>query len=100
MPNIYLQDLNNFSHIFSENFSEKHKKLKDIDDQQKGLILRLCESVVCAKDKNQWKRTILSCVKNAEKIEGLSTKEEVLEISAKHELADYPSAILYHSKKS
>ena len=79
---------------------KKHKKLKDIDDQQKGLILRLCESVVCAKDKNQWKRTILSCVKNAEKIEGLSTKEEVLEISAKHELADYPSAILYHSKKS
>ena len=91
-----IEDLQNYAQA---NF-KKHKKLKDIDDQQKGLILKLCESVVCAKDKNQWKRTILSCVKNAEKIEGLSTKEEVLEISAKHELADYPSAILYHSKKS
>lgn len=77
---------------------KKHKKLENINDGQKELIIKLCESVVCAKEKPQWKRTILSCVKNSDKIQDLNTQQQVLEISAEHELADYPSAILYHSK--
>ena len=40
-----------------------------------------------------------SCIKDYEKIEKLSPLNEVLEISAKHELDSYPAAILWHSKK-
>ena len=76
----------------------KYRKVKEVNDQQKDLINKLCESVICAKEKNQWKRALLSCIKNTDKIDGLNVKSEILEISAKHELQDYPSAILYHSK--
>ena len=78
----------------------KHKKLKEMTDQQKDVVTTLCESVVCAKDKKQWKRTLLSCIKNIKNIEKLNTMTDVLEIAAEHELTDYPSAILYHSKNN
>jgi len=77
---------------------QKHKNISQLNDQHKDLIVKLCESVVCAKEKNQWKRTLLSCVKDINKIEKLDVIPEILNISAKHELTDYPSAILYHSK--
>ena len=77
---------------------QKHKNLKELNDGHKDLIVKLCESVVCAKEKNQWKKTLLSCVKNTNNIEKLDIMPDILEISAKHELSDYPSAILYHSK--
>ena len=90
-----IEDLQDYAQT---NF-KKHKNLTDINDNQINLISKLCESVVCAKEKSQWKRTILSCVKNVDNIQKLNTQESILEISAKHELADYPSAILYHSQK-
>jgi hypothetical protein len=77
---------------------KENKKLKELNDQQKDLVSTLCESVICAKEQNQWKRTVLSCIKNVDNIEKLSTIKDVLEIAAEHELTDYPSAILYHSK--
>ena len=90
-----IQDLESYA---LENF-KKHKKLKSIDDSQKQLIGQLCESIVCSKEKNQWKRTMLSCIKNTNKIAELSTINDILDISAKNELTQYPSAILYHSQK-
>jgi len=77
---------------------QKHKNLKELNDGHKDLIVKLCESVVCSKEQNQWKKTLLSCVKNINNIEKLDIMPDILEISAKHELSDYPSAILYHSK--
>ena len=55
--------------------------------------------MVCAKEKTQWKKTLLGCVKNVNNIEKLESIPEILDIAAKHELSDYPSAILYHSQK-
>ena len=77
---------------------QKHKNLKELNDNHKDLIVKLCESVVCAKEQKQWKRTLLSCVKNIDNIQKLDVMPDILEVSAKHELSDYPSAILYHSK--
>jgi hypothetical protein len=91
----HIEDLQNYAQA---NF-KKHKNLKEINDNQKDLIFKLCESVVCSKNKNQWKKTLLSCIKDINKIEKLDTMKEVLEIAAEHELTDYPSAILYHSSK-
>ena len=91
----HIEDLQNYAQA---NF-KKHKNLKQINDNQKDLIFKLCESVVCSKNKNQWKKTLLSCIKDINKIEKLDTMKEVLEIAAEHELTDYPSAILYHSSK-
>lgn len=93
-----IYDIEQLQSYAEANF-KKHRKVKSIDDNQQSLIGKLCESVVCAKDKNQWKRTLLSCIKNINKIDELNVKSEILEISAEHELQDYPSAILYHSKK-
>ena len=90
-----IQDLESYAF---ENF-KKHKSLDEINDEQKSLIGKLCESVVCSKEKNQWKRTMLACIKDINKIENLSTIHDILEIGATNELTEYPSAILYHSKK-
>lgn len=81
-----------------DNF-KKHKKLDSISDEQRSLISQLCESVVCSKERNQWKRAMLACIKDTDKIANLSTIHDILEIGASNELTEYPSAILYHSKK-
>jgi len=83
---------------YAEAKFKEHNNIEKLSDQQKGLILNLCESIVCAKEKNQWKKSILSCVKNNDKITELNTKTEILEIASEFNLKDYPSAILYHSK--
>ena len=90
-----IEDLQSYA---EENF-KKHKKIKNLNEQQKDLIVNLCESIVCSKEKNQWKRSLLGCIKNVEKISELSTIKEILNIASKNDLKDYPSAILYHSKK-
>lgn len=94
-----IYDIEDFQSYAETNF-KKNKNLTDMTDQQKDVVSKLCESVICAKNKNQWKRTLLSCIKNADNIEKLNPMHEVLEIAAEHELTDYPSAILYHSKNN
>jgi hypothetical protein len=84
---------------YAEDNLRKYKKLNSLTDAQKGMVVKLCESVVCAKEKKQWKRSALACIKNHDNIAKLNTLSEVLEIAAKNELTDYPSAILYHSGK-
>ena len=59
-----IEDLQSYA---EQNF-KKHKKIKSLNNKQKDLIVNLCESVVCSKQKNQWKRSLLACIKNAEKI--------------------------------
>lgn len=92
-----IYDIENLQSYAVDNF-QKHKNIPKLNDNHKELIVKLCESVVCAKEKKQWKRTVLSCVKDVNKIEKLDIMPEILNIAAEHELTDYPSAILYHSK--
>ena len=84
---------------YAETNFKKHKNIKKLNEEQRGLIVNLCESIVCSKEKNQWKRTVLSCIKDVNKIGELDVIEEILSIGAKNDLNDYSSAILYHSKK-
>jgi hypothetical protein len=75
------------------------KNLKKINKDQKGLVSRLCESIVCSSEKQWWSRKLKSCVSDVDNIGKLETLGGVLDISSEHELETYPSAILYHSKK-
>ena len=50
LSNIYLQDLKNFSYIFSENFSEKHKIILGISSYENSKIFN--SLVVLDKDVN------------------------------------------------
>lgn len=77
---------------------KEEKGLDEINEGHQSLIAQLCESVVCSKEKNQWKRAMSACIKDVQKIGSLSTIKAILEIGARNELTDYPSAILYHSK--
>ena len=51
------------------------------------------------KEKNQWKKTANLCIKDFDKIEKLSTIDQVMDISQNSQLEAYPAALLYHSKK-
>jgi len=71
--------------------------VKELNDSQEDMLNNLCESIVCAQDKEYWGETLESCVKDFNEIENLNTLKEVLDISAQHTLDTYPAAILYHS---
>lgn len=71
---------------------------KELNEQQKNLALELCKSIVLGKEKSTWKRTATSCIKNFDKIEEISIIPKIVEISEKHKLETYPSALLYHTK--
>ena len=62
------------------------------------MISKLCESIVCATDKENWTESLISCVNDFNEIEKLGAMENVLAVSEAHQLEIYPSAILYHSK--
>jgi hypothetical protein len=75
----------------------KHFEVKELSEAQEDTLSRLCESIVCAKNKECWVETLESCVKDFNEIENLHTLKEVLDISTQHQLEEYPAAILYHS---
>jgi hypothetical protein len=74
-----------------------HLKVKELSGDQEVMLSTLCESIICSQDKESWAKTLESCVKDFNKIEGLGTLREVLDISSEHSLETYPAAILYHS---
>jgi hypothetical protein len=74
-------------------------KAKKASEAQMEALDKLCESIVCSKDKESWVETLESCVKDFNKIQHLDTLDEVLDISNTHNLEVYPAAILYHSNE-
>lgn len=92
-----IYDIEEFQSYAFAKFKEV-RKLKELNDSHKDMVIKLTESVVCSKEPNQWKRSLSSCLKNINNIEKLETISNILDIAAEHELTDYPSAILYHSK--
>jgi hypothetical protein len=73
---------------------------KGFSKEQDKIIDELCTAVICSTDKENWSDQIVSCVNDFNVIERLGTLDGVLEVSQKHSLELYPSAILYHSKES
>jgi len=71
---------------------------ESLNENQEKMISQLCESVICASEKENWTETITSCVNDFSEIEKLGSLEGVLSISEAHRLEIYPSAILHHSK--
>jgi hypothetical protein len=55
---------------------------------------------VVAKNATEWAKAGKECLADPNKIMELKPMQEVLNISAEHELDDYASAILYHSRKN
>ena len=78
--------------------AEKINK-EELSESQKVICQELTRSIVLGKEKNQWKKTANLCIKDFDKIEKLSTIDQVMDISQNSQLEAYPAALLYHSKK-
>ena len=72
---------------------------KRLNKQQKEMISKLCQSVVCGSEKENWTSTMISCVNDYTNIEKLNILNEIYDVSDAHQLELYPSAILYHSNE-
>jgi len=83
--------------IAKEKMLEK-LNIESLNENQEKMISQLCESVICASEKENWTETVASCVNDFSEIEKLGSLEGVLSISEAHRLEIYPSAILHHSK--
>lgn len=79
-------------------FAEKFG-IDELDDNKKELVSRACESIVIAKEKEDWDETLDAVVENFDIIGDLDFNNNVLEYGAKHHLDDLSAAILYHSTK-
>jgi hypothetical protein len=84
---------------FASSKMQEKLKVKKLNKQQNEMMAKLCESVVCSSEKENWEEQVISCVNNYTNIEKLATLNEVFDISEKHKLEIYPSAILYHSNE-
>jgi hypothetical protein len=84
--------------IAKEKMLEKFN-VESLNEDQEKMLSKLCESVICASERENWQQTIISCVNDYSEIEKLGTLDAVFEISESHKLELYPSAILYHSNE-
>lgn len=71
--------------------------VKRLNKTQESIIDSLLESIVCSKKKEVWEETAKACISDSEKMSELTCLEDIVDISAEHQLSEYPSAILYHS---
>jgi hypothetical protein len=72
---------------------------ESLDENQETMLEKLCESVICSSEKENWQNTVISCVNDFSQIEKLDTLNGIFEVSESHKLEIYPSAILYHSNE-
>jgi len=84
--------------LASKEMREKLNK-KRLNKQQKEMLDKLCESVVCSSEKENWTSMMISCVNDFSNIEKLNILNEIYDVSDSHQLEIYPSAILYHSNE-
>ena len=74
-------------------------KIKRFTKNNERMLDSLCEAVVCSTEPESWTQKAISCVNNLDEIQDLHVLPEILNIAAKHELDNYPAAILYHSNE-
>ena len=90
--------VDNFRKQVEEKLKAKYG-IETLSESQSQMADKLCESIVCATEMDQWMNQLETCVIDINQIQELHTIDKVLDISAEHELETYPSAILYHSEK-
>jgi hypothetical protein len=91
--------VDNFRKEVEEKLKTKYK-IETLNESQIQMADKLCESIVCATEMNEWRNQLETCVIDINQIQELHAIDKVLDISAEHELETYPSAILYHSDKN
>ena len=79
-------------------FALKHG-VEKLEADKEGLVSRVCESIVVAKEKDEWDNTLSEVVADFDKIGDLEISPQVLDVGARHQLDDLSAAILYHSTK-
>jgi len=77
----------------------KKFSVKKLNKEQNEIVDKLIESIITSKEKKYWEESLANCIKDSENMASLQTLDQILNISSEHQLPDYPSAILYHSKK-
>ena len=95
-----IYDIENLRSVAFTKLKDKLKVgKKGFSKDQEKMVDKLCESVVCSTEKENWSDQIISCVNDFNVIEKLGTLDGVVNISSDHKLQLYPSAILYHSNE-
>ena len=93
-----IYEVESLSSIAKEKMLEK-LGAESLDENQETMLEKLCESVICSSEKENWQNTVVSCVNDFSQIEKLDTLNGIFEVSESHKLEIYPSAILYHSNE-
>ena len=88
--------LNEFELLAFREFAAKFG-IKRMSKQKKEMVAQVCESIVIAKDADQWESTLAEIVEDLDKLSSLNINAKVLELGSQHQLDDLSSAILYHS---
>ena len=73
---------------------------KRLSKNQKEVLEKICELVVSACERSNWKKTAVNCLKDNKNLLGLKTLAKVADISVEHLVDEYAAAILYHSSKN
>ena len=88
--------LNEFELLAFREFASKFG-IKRMSKQKKEMVTQVCESIVIAKDSEEWESTLTEIVEDLDKLTSLNVHAKILEIGSEHQLDDLSSAILYHS---
>jgi hypothetical protein len=88
--------LNEFELLAFREFAIKFG-IKRMSKQKKEMVTQVCESIVIAKDADDWEVTLAGIVEDLDKLTDLNVHEKVLALGSEHQLDDLSSAILYHS---
>ena len=86
------------SSLIQKKLRSKFKK-KKLTKLQTETAEDLCESIICSSEIDSWESLAEACISDNEKIATLDFLPEVLDISETKQLAVYPSALYYHSKR-
>ena len=73
--------------------------MDELDEEKGELVTQVCESIILAKETEDWDTTLAEVVDNLDALTDLDISKKVLEVGAAHQLDDLSSAILYHSTK-
>ena len=73
--------------------------LDELDEEKGKLVTQVCESIILAKETDDWDSTLAQVVEDLDTLADLDISKKVLEVGVSHQLDDLSSAILYHSTK-
>lgn len=80
------------------NLYKEKLSVKSLKKDQKANISKVCEKVVLNSKIDEWENKVKAIVDNSSALLKMDIHPDILSIAAKHGLADYPAALLFHSK--